>query len=333
MRRRLAAGAAAGAAAPRLPTPGRVVPPTLRLRIEEQRPTTPTPPLPTQRRRRAPCQRADRAADRPAAPVSRAARRRGRQRRRAAGTRRPRRGRGASRRSAAAAVSRAVGPRRRRRAVRVRCRRSRFARSSPACRRGPGQYPQRPGMPQRPPMRPSFRQRPGRPAPRRDATARPSAPPMPAAPPPVTRTITLAEGMTVKDLADKLDLRVKDVLAKLLMKRLMMTINSTLDTDTATMLAREFGADVADAQLRRGADRDRTPTNRSAGGHRDRARRSSPSWATSTTARRACSTPSAKRASPSARPAASRSTSARITSRSTAGTSCSSTRRATRRSR
>ena len=67
---------------------------------------------------------------------------------------------------------------------------------------------------------------------------------MPAAPPPVTRNITLAEGMTVKDLADKLDVRVKDVLAKLLMKRMMMTINSTLDTDTATMIAREFGADV-----------------------------------------------------------------------------------------
>ena len=67
---------------------------------------------------------------------------------------------------------------------------------------------------------------------------------MPAAPPPVTRSITLAEGMTVKDLADKLDLRVKDVLAKLLMKRLMLTINSALDTETATMIAREFGADV-----------------------------------------------------------------------------------------
>ena len=65
-----------------------------------------------------------------------------------------------------------------------------------------------------------------------------------AAPPPVTRTITLAEGMTVKDLADKLEVRVKDLLAKLLMKRLMMTINSPLDTETATMLAREFGADV-----------------------------------------------------------------------------------------
>jgi translation initiation factor IF-2 len=67
---------------------------------------------------------------------------------------------------------------------------------------------------------------------------------MPAAPPPITRTITLAEGMTVKDLADKLDVRVKDVLAKLLMKRLMMTINSTLDMDTARDIAREFGAEI-----------------------------------------------------------------------------------------
>jgi translation initiation factor IF-2 len=73
---------------------------------------------------------------------------------------------------------------------------------------------------------------------------RPAAPQMPMAPPPVTRTITLAEGMTVKDLAAKLDLKVKDVLGKLLMKGLMLTINSTLDTETATMLAREFGADV-----------------------------------------------------------------------------------------
>jgi translation initiation factor IF-2 len=73
---------------------------------------------------------------------------------------------------------------------------------------------------------------------------RPAPPPVTVAPPPVTRTITLAEGMAVKDLATKLDVRVKDVLGKLLMKGLMMTINSTLDTDTATMLAREFGADV-----------------------------------------------------------------------------------------
>jgi translation initiation factor IF-2 len=75
---------------------------------------------------------------------------------------------------------------------------------------------------------------------------RPSAPTIAAAtpPPPITRTITLAEGMTVKDLAEKLDVRVKDVLAKLLMKRVMMTINSTLDIETAKDIAREFGAEV-----------------------------------------------------------------------------------------
>src|SRR5205823_11097480 len=76
---------------------------------------------------------------------------------------------------------------------------------------------------------------------------RPSAPAAvaaPAAPPPITRTITLAEGMTVKDLADKLDVRVKDVLAKLLMKRMMMTINSTLDIEVAKDIAREFGAEI-----------------------------------------------------------------------------------------
>jgi translation initiation factor IF-2 len=102
-----------------------------------------------------------------------------------------------------------------------------------------------------PPPRPPYGQRPGghqgprsSGGARRDASPRPAAPMQPAMPPPVSRTITLAEGMTVKDLADKLDTRVKDVLAKLLNKRLMLTINSTLDTETATMIAREFGADV-----------------------------------------------------------------------------------------
>ena len=65
-----------------------------------------------------------------------------------------------------------------------------------------------------------------------------------SAPPPITRTITLAEGMTVKDLADKLELKVKDILKKLMDRRMMMTINSTLDADTATLIARDFGAEV-----------------------------------------------------------------------------------------
>jgi translation initiation factor IF-2 len=66
----------------------------------------------------------------------------------------------------------------------------------------------------------------------------------PAGPPPITRTITMAEGMTVKDLAEKLDLRAKDVLKKLLDRRIMVTINTTLDPETATSIARDFGADV-----------------------------------------------------------------------------------------
>jgi translation initiation factor IF-2 len=89
--------------------------------------------------------------------------------------------------------------------------------------------------------------RPGtqRPGARRDIVPRSPAPaPAQMAPPPVTRTITLAEGMTVADLATKLDVKAKDVLKKLMDRRLMMTINSTLDDDTAAMIAREFGADV-----------------------------------------------------------------------------------------
>ena len=101
---------------------------------------------------------------------------------------------------------------------------------------------QRPSPPRftPPPMRPPSGRRPESDQ-RRDV--RPQAPAA-AAPPPITRTVTFVEGMTVKDLADKLEQRVKDVLKKLLDKRLMMTINSTVDTETASMIAREFGAEV-----------------------------------------------------------------------------------------
>ncbi len=79
---------------------------------------------------------------------------------------------------------------------------------------------------------------------RREGPRAVPVPTAPAEPPPITRAITLAEGMTVKDLADKLEVRTKDVLKKLLDKRIMMTLNTTLDIETATMIAREFGADV-----------------------------------------------------------------------------------------
>ncbi|PYR37419.1 MAG: translation initiation factor IF-2 [Acidobacteria bacterium] len=221
------------------PTVGRVVPPTIRLRIEEQPPTSPTPPLPTSTP-------TPRVVQRPAVP-------------RVARPNAP-----ASARPSAPGVAAQPG------ATAVKPPAPQTARPgapprpaypSPTPRQTPGgprplpsqpirtqptgvpprpsSYPQRPGGPA---YRPTSR--PAAPGPRRESVPRPAMPVAPVAPPPVTRTITLAEGMTVKDLADKLDVRVKDVLGKLLMKRLMMTINSTLDTETATMLAREFGADV-----------------------------------------------------------------------------------------
>ena len=103
--------------------------------------------------------------------------------------------------------------------------------------------PQRPGAPgyRPPPPRPSAPRSSGG---RRDHAPRPAMPSAPIAPPPVTRTITLAEGMTVADLATKLDVKAKDVLRKLMERRMMMTINSTLDDETAALVARDFGADV-----------------------------------------------------------------------------------------
>ena len=108
--------------------------------------------------------------------------------------------------------------------------------------------PQRPGQP---PMRQhQFRPNQGRPgggmkpSQKREALQRPQAPAAPAAPPPITRTITFSEGMTVKDLADRLDIRVKDALKALLDRRLMMTINTAIDLETAKMLAASFGAEI-----------------------------------------------------------------------------------------
>ena len=94
----------------------------------------------------------------------------------------------------------------------------------------------------RPPPRPHHR-----PGGRRAQYRRAKAAVMPAAaapPPPITRMITLAEGMTVKDVAERLEVTPKEILKKLIERRVMLTINTTLDADMATMLAREFGADV-----------------------------------------------------------------------------------------
>jgi translation initiation factor IF-2 len=61
---------------------------------------------------------------------------------------------------------------------------------------------------------------------------------------PITRTLTIPEGISVKDLAEKLGIRAKDLIARLLMKGAMATVNQTLDFELAKDMARHFGADV-----------------------------------------------------------------------------------------
>ena len=67
---------------------------------------------------------------------------------------------------------------------------------------------------------------------------------LPAEPLPITRTITITEGISVKDLAEKLEVRAKDLIAALLQRGVFATVNQTLDADLAKDIARQFGADA-----------------------------------------------------------------------------------------
>ena len=62
---------------------------------------------------------------------------------------------------------------------------------------------------------------------------------------PITRSITITEGISVKDLAEKLEIRAKDLIARLLARGVFATINQTLDEELARDMARQFGADTS----------------------------------------------------------------------------------------
>ncbi len=72
------------------------------------------------------------------------------------------------------------------------------------------------------------------------------APPKPAIPEeiPITRKITISEGIAIKELSEKLEARAKDVIKKLLDRGIFATINQTLDGPTAVEVARSFGAEA-----------------------------------------------------------------------------------------
>jgi translation initiation factor IF-2 len=59
---------------------------------------------------------------------------------------------------------------------------------------------------------------------------------------PITREITVTEGISVKDLAEKLEVRAKDLIATLLMSGIMVTVNQSLDAEMVKDVAAKFGA-------------------------------------------------------------------------------------------
>jgi len=67
------------------------------------------------------------------------------------------------------------------------------------------------------------------------------APPEPRAP----REVTLTEGITIRELAEKLDIRAKDLLKTLLDRGVFASINQALDVPTATDLAQSFNGTVS----------------------------------------------------------------------------------------
>src|SRR6266571_2865438 len=86
------------------------------------------------------------------------------------------------------------------------------------------------------------RQRPGA---GRAAAAAVIAPPEPRPP----RDVTVTEGITIRELAEKLDVRAKDLLKTLLDRGVFASINQALDVPTATTLAEAFSGVVSVVSL------------------------------------------------------------------------------------
>jgi len=94
---------------------------------------------------------------------------------------------------------------------------------------------------------PVSRPRPAHPAGPVAARPQPVTPSRPTVPEevPITRKITITEGVSIKELSEKLEVRAKDVIKRLLDKGIFATINQTLDSQTATEISRGFGAETS----------------------------------------------------------------------------------------
>jgi len=72
--------------------------------------------------------------------------------------------------------------------------------------------------------------------------------------------ITITEGMTVKELAEKIGIRARDAIKALLDRGIMATINQTLDTQLATQLAQGFNATATVVSFEEAAAHELAPT-------------------------------------------------------------------------
>ena len=60
----------------------------------------------------------------------------------------------------------------------------------------------------------------------------------------VPKSIDIMESVSISDLAKKMNLKASEIIGKLMSMGMMVTINQSIDSDTATLLATEYGCDV-----------------------------------------------------------------------------------------
>ena len=124
----------------------------------------------------------------------------------------------------------------------------------PSQRRPLTPFPGRPAGPGGPPRdhrrgRPGQRRHGGRHESREGRFAARQAPtaarPEPFQPIPINRSVTLTEGVTIKELAERLEVKAKDLIKRLLDKGIFATMNQTLDETLAKDLSSDFGAEAS----------------------------------------------------------------------------------------
>ncbi|MDE2963176.1 MAG: translation initiation factor IF-2 [Acidobacteriota bacterium] len=72
-----------------------------------------------------------------------------------------------------------------------------------------------------------------------------AARPEPFQPIPINRSVTLTEGVTIKELGERLEVKAKDLIKRLLDKGIFATMNQTLDEALAKDLSADFGAEAS----------------------------------------------------------------------------------------